>query len=138
MRPAVTALAPEHDADACAPRLDTTADEAGSVQVRARKARYLWAALLARIFEAFPLTCPHCAGEMRIIAFVTDPASIQAILAYIGESIHPPPPAPARDPPAWAGEIDAGEAIDPAGESAGIDPLAQPEPEYIFDQRITR
>ena len=76
LRPAVTALAPEQNADACAPRLDTAADEAGSVQAGAGKARYLWAILLARIYEAFPLTCPHCAGEMRIIAFVTDPASI--------------------------------------------------------------
>ena len=41
------------------------------------------------------------------------------------------------DRPAWAGDLDAGGFIDPQGESAGIDPLAQPEPEYIFDQRIT-
>jgi len=54
-----------------APRLDTTTDEAGSVQAGARKARYLSAVLLARIYEAFPLTCPNCASEMRIIAFVT-------------------------------------------------------------------
>jgi len=56
---------------------------------RLRKARYLRAVLLARIYEAFPLTCPHCAGEMRIIAFVTDPASIQAILAPMGEPTRP-------------------------------------------------
>jgi hypothetical protein len=74
---------------------------------------------------------------MRIIAFVTDPASIQAILAHIGEPMRPPPVAPARDPPAWAGDIDAGDVIDPEGEPTGLDPLAQPEPEYIFDQRIT-
>ncbi len=27
-------------------------------------ARYLWAALLARIFEIFPMTCTHCGGEI--------------------------------------------------------------------------
>jgi len=70
---------------------------------------------------------------MRIIAFVTDAASIQA---HIDEPTRPPRPAPARDPPAWASEIDGGEAMDVQAEPAGIDPLAQPEPEYIFGQRI--
>jgi hypothetical protein len=104
---------------------------------RLRKARYLRAVLLARIYEAFPLTYPHCAGEMRIIALVTDPASIQAILAHMGEPTRPPPLAPARDSPAWAGGIDAGEVMDRKGEPAGIEALAQPEREFIFDPRIT-
>jgi len=29
---------------------------------------YLWAALIARIYEVFPLICPMCGGQMRIIA----------------------------------------------------------------------
>jgi hypothetical protein len=33
--------------------------------------------------------------------------------------------------------MDAGAVIDPTGEPAGIDPLAQPEQEDIFDQRIS-
>ena len=37
-----------------------------------RAARYTWALLLARIHEVFPLVCPRCGGEMRIIAFITD------------------------------------------------------------------
>jgi len=41
------------------------------VQAGARQARCPWAVLLARIYETFPVTCPHCASEMRIIAFVT-------------------------------------------------------------------
>ena len=137
-------MAPEQDAEGCALGRDdngqafpTAADEGAPQQVGASKARYLWTLLLARIYEAFPLTCPHCAGEMRIIAFVTDPASIKAILAHMGKPTRPPPMAPARDPPAWVSDIDTGEVIDPAGESAGTDRLAQPEPEYIFDQRIT-
>ena len=108
-----------------------------SRQAGARKACYLWAVLLARIYEAFALTCPHCAAEMWIIAFVTDPASIQAILVHIGDPRHPPPMAPARDPPAWVSDIDTGEVVDPEGEPAGVDPLDQPEAERIFDQRIT-
>lgn len=144
LRPAVTALAPEQDAEASAlgpaalnGALSPAADEADPAHKdNSRKARYLWAVLLARIYEAFPLTCPQCAGEMRIIAFVTAPASIQAILAHIGEPIRPPRPAPARDPPAWGSDGDAREVMDPQAEPVGIDPLAQPEPDYIFDQRI--
>ena len=33
-------------------------------------AHYLWAALIARIYEVFPLICPMCGGQMRIIAFI--------------------------------------------------------------------
>jgi len=32
-------------------------------------AHYLWAALTARIYEVFPLICPMCGGQMRLIAF---------------------------------------------------------------------
>ena len=34
-------------------------------------AHILWAALIARIYEVFPLLCPVCGGQMRIIAFIT-------------------------------------------------------------------
>lgn len=30
-------------------------------------AHYLWAVLIARIYEVFPLVCPVCGGNMRII-----------------------------------------------------------------------
>jgi hypothetical protein len=37
---------------------------------------------------------------MRLIAFLTEPCSIRAILAHLGEPTTPPPLAPrARDPP---------------------------------------
>ena len=32
---------------------------------------YLWAVLIARIYAVFPLTCPMCSGQMRLIAFIT-------------------------------------------------------------------
>ncbi|HUF50169.1 MAG TPA: hypothetical protein VMN60_05015 [Longimicrobiales bacterium] len=34
-------------------------------------ARSRWARLLACIYEVFPLTCPDCAAEMRMLAFIT-------------------------------------------------------------------
>ena len=35
-------------------------------------AHYLWAVLIGRIYEVFPLLCPLCGGQMRLIAFVTE------------------------------------------------------------------
>ena len=46
-----------------------------------------WAKLFARIAEAFPLVCPACGGDIRLIAFVTDPGSIRKILAHVGEPV---------------------------------------------------
>ena len=37
-----------------------------------RSARYAWALLLARIYEVFPLICPKCGGETKIIAFTIE------------------------------------------------------------------
>jgi Putative transposase len=60
--------------------------------------RYLWAMLLARIYEAFPLSCPICHAEMRIIAFINE-ACTGKILDHLGEATQPPCIAPARGPP---------------------------------------
>ena len=64
-------------------------------------ARYLWAMLLARIYESLPLTCPICHVSMRIIAFINDAGIVKKILDQIGESTQPPRIAPARGPPLW-------------------------------------
>ncbi len=50
-----------------------------------RATRYAWALLLARIDEVFPLVCPRCGGEMRIIAFITDAGAVRDILTHLGE-----------------------------------------------------
>ncbi len=47
-------------------------------------------ALLARIYETFPLTCPTCAAPSTLIAVLTDPEPIAQILAHIGEPSSPP------------------------------------------------
>ena len=65
--------------------------------------RIAWAKLLARMGEEFPLECPGCGGDIRLIAFITDPAPIRKILLHLGEPLEPPPLAPARGPPtSWA------------------------------------
>ena len=67
-------------------------------------AHYLWAALIARIYEVFALICPHCGGAMRIIAFITFSADIHKILDHIGVHSQAPRITPARGPPLWEGE----------------------------------
>ena len=62
-------------------------------------ARYLWAVLLARIYEVFPLTCLHCGGAFRIIAFITDAVPLRQSLDHIGEPTAPPAIHPVRAPP---------------------------------------
>ena len=47
-------------------------DAAPAEPAHRQAARYVWALLLARIYEALPLLCPKCGGEMKIIAFITD------------------------------------------------------------------
>jgi len=63
-------------------------------------ARYLWAMLLARLFESPPLLCPNCGADLRLIAFVTAAAPVEQILLALGEPPRPPLISPARGPPA--------------------------------------
>jgi hypothetical protein len=121
LRSAVTALARAATTSPPAPKPQPAAEPA-----HRRAARYAWAVLLARIYEVFPLVCPLCGAEMRVIAFITDPPTIHDILVHVGEPTAPPRIAPARGPP--LGDLpDAG--------PGSFDP--QPAPEYEFDQRIT-
>jgi len=90
-------------------------------------ARYVWALLLARIYEVLPLTCPQCGGAMKIIAFITETVVMREILGHMREPKSPPRLMPARGPPLW--EM-------PGSEPAEADPRAQPMPHDEFDQRI--
>ena len=99
-----------------------------------RAAHYLWAVLIARIYEVFPLLCPICGGQMRIIAFITHSADIRHILNHIGVPSEPPHITPVRGPPLWEG-CDA-----QVGEEPQIEPdwdlAAQSSPDYEVDQRV--
>ncbi|MGH7612871.1 MAG: IS91 family transposase [Gemmatimonadales bacterium] len=59
-----------------------------------REARRRWAELLRRIYEVDPLTCPACGGAMRILAFITEGAVVDQILAHLrrtrGDARGPP------------------------------------------------
>ena len=58
-----------------------------------------WAKLMARVGEELSLECPRCGGEIRLIAFITEPGPIRKILTHLGEHLEPPPVSPARGPP---------------------------------------
>jgi len=136
MRPAVIALAPAPVATEPASKFAVEAAADDPPQAIGRSpARYLWGMLLARIYEAFPLTCPQCGAEMRIIAFITEAVDVRAILEHIGEPATPPRIASARGPPEWYDDS-VEDSID-AEECLSGDPLAQPEPEYEYDQRVS-
>jgi hypothetical protein len=66
-----------------------------------RPAHCLWAVLIARIYEVFPLRRPLCGEQMRIIAFITYSADIGQILEHVGAETEPPRITPARGPSLW-------------------------------------
>ncbi len=129
LRAAVTALALPAVPSAAAVAPTLPAPPAAEPALR-RAARYAWAVLLARIYEVFPLRCPKCGGDMRIIAFITEMAVVRDILLALGEPIAPPTSAPARGPPLWAAMDDA------ASDAVPADTRAPPAPDFVFDQRI--
>lgn len=71
-----------------------------------RAARYVWALLLARIYEVLPLRCPKCGGDMRIIAFINEGPVMRDILGHLGEPTSAPRLAPARGSPLWELPVD--------------------------------
>jgi hypothetical protein len=70
------------------------------------KNRLLWAALLKRTFGLDLETCPHCGGKMRIVAAITDQASIKRYLDGVGLPSEIPEIKPARPPPQLDFEYD--------------------------------
>jgi len=68
------------------------------------------------------------ADTVRIVAFITAAAPVQRILNHVGEPAEPPRIVPARGPPA---SDDPPVDLVPHWEV-----LAQPSPEYVFDQQV--
>ena len=57
--------------------LDSTAP--GSAQALRRQA---WARMLRKVFEVDPMVCPRCSVEMEVVAWITKPTVIDAILSH--------------------------------------------------------
>jgi hypothetical protein len=84
--------------------------------------------LLARIYGVLPLLCPACGGQMKILAFLTDPPVVSSILLHLDLPHQPPPLSPARGPPQGDFLLDQTSAFDPTE--------TEPVPEVIFDQSL--
>jgi Putative transposase/Transposase zinc-binding domain len=125
-RPELRAEAPKPDAEVVSPGPPSEPGPAPASPARIR-----WAVLLARIYEVLPLLCPACGSQMKILAFLTDPPVVRAILLHLDFPHRPPPLAPARGPP----QIDF--LTDPSDQTPGFDPAEpEPVPEFEFDQSV--
>ena len=136
LRQAVTALAVGNigkQRDANAVEHDGVSDAAGSgccgsagtidtKPCHHDTSRIAWAKLLARVGEAFPLTCPNCGGDIRLISFITAPGPIRKILTHLGEPLEPPHVSPARGPPVDWSEL---------AQSQGAGEFEQPSPDDL-------
>ena len=99
-----------------------------------RSAHYLWAVLIARIYEVFPLLCPLCGGQIRIIAFIMHSAEIRQLLDHIGVASEPPRISPARGPPRW--EDGDAQMVEGVQVEPDWDLAAQPAPDFEVNQRV--
>ncbi len=101
-------------------------------------AHYLWAVLIARIYEVFPLLCPKCSVQIGLIAFITHSADIRQILEHIGVDSEPPRIAPARGPPLWD-ECSNAQTDDKVHSepdwATDWDGAVQPAPDFEVNQR---
>jgi hypothetical protein len=89
--------------DKIVPGEETNADDK---VVAPKKYRLKWASLLARVFRVDVEKCPRCAGKMKIVAALTDPASIRQYLKGTGQCADVPTFSPARAPPQTEMDLD--------------------------------
>jgi hypothetical protein len=121
---------PEPSGDGAAPAplaLPKRPEPEGEAEPK-RSSRIPWAQLLARIYEVLPLLCPACGGEMRVLAFITEPPTVRAILLHMGLPQRPPPLTPARGPPQSEIDFDQSPDFDPQD--------GDPGPDFDFDQSV--
>ena len=82
--------------DKIVPAVDRDSEEKAATP---KRHRLKWAVLLARVFRVDVEKCPRCAGKMKIVAALTDPASIRQYLKGTGQCAEIPRLVPARAPP---------------------------------------
>jgi hypothetical protein len=68
-----------------------------------RMPRLDWAGLLRRTFVLDVFACAGCGGRRRVLAYVTAPSGVRAIVEHLGLPSRPAKRAPAQGPPqqAW-------------------------------------
>ena len=71
-----------------------------------------WAELMLRVFRVDVLECPRCKGRLEIVATVTTPSAVKAILECLGLPARPPPVSPAREREQGEFEFDGGGSSD--------------------------
>jgi hypothetical protein len=79
---------------------------------RARHHDREWAALMRRAFDLDILACPRCGGKLKLLACITQPALIRAILRHLALPADAPEPSRARAPPSADLVDDAHDAVD--------------------------
>jgi hypothetical protein len=72
--------------------------------------------LLKRVFLVDALVCPRSTGPMKVLAAVTRPDAVSAIMTHLGLAPHPPPITKARPPRAGPQDAD--------------DPILDPIPDF--------
>jgi len=77
-----------------------------SQEPRRRLSTYLWAMLIARLFDALPLVCPRCGAVMRVKSFVVNSGEVRRLLEHLGEPPEALPLEPARGPPQGDFDLD--------------------------------
>ena len=75
------------------------ADEPAAATARAPSYRVPWAELLAKVFRVDVLFCERCGGRLRVLAYLTDPPVVRAILEHLGLPSTAPRAASARASP---------------------------------------
>jgi hypothetical protein len=66
------------------------------VFLSSKERRENWSRLIQKIYEADPLICPKCSGEMKVISVIEDEEVIKKILRHLGlwdVKTRPPPKA---------------------------------------------
>ncbi|MCK4799299.1 MAG: hypothetical protein KAT05_18140 [Spirochaetes bacterium] len=49
-----------------------------------------WARLMQKVYEIYPLVCPKCQSEMKIVAIIMNVDEIQKILNHLKRNKSPP------------------------------------------------
>ena len=77
-------------------REEPGAGEHDEPPAKKRRCSASWARLIAKLFQADPLSCRQCGGKLKIVAYLHDQVAIRQILAQLGLT----PPEEPKPPPA--------------------------------------